>query len=331
MKISVIVPVFNAEKFLGVCLESLMIQTLKDFEVLVVDDCSTDDSVAVAENFLERFGGRLKIFLLEENSGGGAIPRNVGLERARGKYICFLDADDLLLDDALETLYGFAENYRADVIYMDRGLTCDALPPVPQNFYYGKWRQNPTDSEPALETENIFERVEKFLTRQYKWPPCWKFSRRKFLLDNEIKFPDMRTAEDGIFSFKLICLAKNFLFVPPPLYVQRLNENSVTRLKKSPEQEIIFRAKTILRGAGCLEEFMSRFEFFRRNPDLRLRVLIFFTDVQLEEMQNSLLALTPAQVYEIFLREFSSAGSSQPALIALLLVMNNIFRNELSK
>ena len=318
MKISVIVPVFNAEKFLDACLESLLIQTLKDFEVLLVDDCSTDNSVAVAENFLERFGGRLKIISLPTNTGGGAVPRNVGLNFACGEYVCFLDSDDLLVDNALETLYTLAEKFHADATYMERGFTCDAEPVVPKNFNYGEWRQNLIDTKPTLETENLSERVEKFITRQYKWPPCWKFSRRKFLLDNEIKFPDMKTAEDGIFSFKLICLAKNFLFVPPPLYVQRLNNNSVTRAEKSPEQDLIFRAKTLLRGADCLEEFMSRFEFFRRNPDLRLRVIIFFLNVQFEEMQNSLKALTPAEVYEIFLREFSAAGSSHPALISYL-------------
>ncbi len=318
MKVSVIVPVFNAEKFLGACLESILNQTLQDFEVIVVDDCSTDNSIVVAENFLERFGGRLKIISLPTNTGGGALPRNVGLDFARGRYVCFLDADDLLVDNALETFYTLAEKFHADATYMERGFTCDAEPVIPQNFNCGDWRQNLIDTEPTLETENFFERVEKFITRQYKWPPCWKFSRRKFLLDNEIKFPDMKTAEDGIFSFKLICLAKNFLFVPPPLYVQRLNAASVTREKKSPEQDLIFRAKTLLRGADCLEEFMSRFEFFRRNPDLRMRVIIFFLNVQLEEMQSSLQALTPGEVYEIFLREFSAAESSQPALISYL-------------
>ena len=318
MKVSVIIPVYNAEKFLGVCLESVLIQTLKDFEVLVVDDCSTDSSVSVAENFLEKFAGRLKIISLEKNSGGGAVPRNIGLENARGKYICFVDADDLLTDNALEELFNAAEKFSADAIYMDRGFTCAALPAVPKNFVYGHWRENLSTTEPTLETQNISARVEKFLTRQYKWPPCWKFSRRKFLLDNEINFP-------------LLCLAKNFLFVPPPLYVQRLNENSVTRLKKNPEQDIIFRAQTLLRGADCLNEFMNRLELFKKNPDLRLRVLIFFLEVQLEQMENSLLSLTPAEVYEIFLREFSKAGSSQPALISCLFVMLNIRRNELRK
>ena len=324
MKVSVIVPVFNAEKYLGVCLESLLNQTLKDFEVLVVDDCSTDNGMMIAESYLGKFGGRLKIIYLPENTGSGAVPRNIGLEYAQGKYTFFVDSDDLLTDNALEELYNFAEEYQADVIYMDSGFTCDAEPVFPQKFNYGKWWQNLTDTEPLFETENLFERVEKFITAQYKWPPWLKFVRRDFLLDNDIKFPDMQTAEDGIFSFQLICLAKNFLHVPTPLYVQRLNNNSVTRIKKTSEQDIIFRAKTLLRGADCLEEFMSRFEFFKQNPDLRLRVLMFFVSVQMREMENSLRSLNPSAVYEIFLREFSKLGSTQPALISYLLLMNNI-------
>ena len=107
MKVSVIIPLFNAEKFFAVCLESLAIQTMTDFEVIVVDDCSTDSSLAIAESYLERFGGRLKIITLPENTGTGAIPRNVGLEHARGEYVYFVDNDDLLIDNALEILYDY--------------------------------------------------------------------------------------------------------------------------------------------------------------------------------------------------------------------------------
>ena len=66
MKISVIIPVYNAEKYLGVCLESLLIQTFTDFEVILVNDCSTDSSIAVAESYLDKFGGRLKILHLKK-------------------------------------------------------------------------------------------------------------------------------------------------------------------------------------------------------------------------------------------------------------------------
>ncbi|MBQ7454700.1 MAG: glycosyltransferase [Selenomonadaceae bacterium] len=134
MKISVIVPVYNAEKFLPVCLESLAIQTLTDFEVIVVDDCSTDSSVAIAESFAEKFGGRLKIISLEKNTGSGSVPRNVGLEHALGEYVYFVDNDDLIIDDALETLYNFAQEYNADVVFMEKFFLCDEEPTLPQKF-----------------------------------------------------------------------------------------------------------------------------------------------------------------------------------------------------
>ena len=120
-KVSVIVPVFNAEKFLGACLESVLIQTLEDFEVLVADDCSTDSSRQIAESFLEKFDGRLKIISLEKNFGS-AVPRNEGLRFSRGEYIFFMDADDLIVDNALEELFNAAEKFSADVVYMNRGF-----------------------------------------------------------------------------------------------------------------------------------------------------------------------------------------------------------------
>ena len=90
-KISVIIPLYNAEKYIGDCLESLLVQTFQDFEVIVVDDCSTDNSVAIVQSYAEKFGGRLKIARTKKNSGGGGyVPRNLGLNLSRGEYIFFL-------------------------------------------------------------------------------------------------------------------------------------------------------------------------------------------------------------------------------------------------
>ena len=111
MKVSVIIPVYNAEKYLRGCLESILNQTFADFEVIVVDDCSTDNSLAIAESFLEKFGGRLKIISLPKNTGNASVPRNEGLRFSRGEYVFFMDNDDLILDNALETLYNFAGFY----------------------------------------------------------------------------------------------------------------------------------------------------------------------------------------------------------------------------
>ena len=327
--VSVIIPVYNAEKFLSVCLESLLIQTLQDFEVIVVDDCSTDASPVIVENYLERFGGRLKMAELSENSGGGGLPRNVGLEIAQGKYIFFADSDDLFVDTALETLYNFAEKYRAEVVYMEKFFTCgEEL--VPEDLELAAWCNNDSFvEEPTLESNNIVERLDKFLSAKFCWSPWAKFMRRDFLLANEITFPQMAVAEDVIHTFKLICLAERWLRVPEPLYINRANSESLMRREHTSEQLIIARTSPLITGLDVLEEFMRGLDFFRQNPVVRLQVLNFFALLQIDNMEEAFKKLEPTDAYEILLRGFAETGSSQPALVAYLLLMNNLYRNEL--
>ena len=94
---------------------------------------------------------------------------------------------------------------------------------------------------------------------------------------------------------------------------------------------ITFRTNPLLTGLEFLDEFMRGQKFFTENPAVRLQVLNFFTLMQVDNMKTALQALSTEEVYEIFLREFKAAGSSQPALISYLLVMNNLYRNELMK
>ena len=331
MKVSVIIPMYNAEKYFGVCLESLLIQTFTDFEIIVVDDCSTDNSLAIAESYLEKFGGRLKVLSLEENTGSGAIPRNVGLEYASGDYIYFIDADDLLIDTALETLYNFAEEYQAEVVYMEKFFSCGEEP-IPAEVNLSAWCHAKNFVEkPTFETRNFAERIEKFLHSIFCWNPWSKFSRRDFLISNGIKFPPMTIAEDVVHTFEIICLAENFLHIPTPLYIHRENESSMMLQKRSPEQMIKFRTSPLITGLESLDEFMNGLEFFKQNLVVRLQVLNLFALMQFSNMKDALNKLEPQEVYEIILGEFSKAGSTQPALIAYLLVMNNLYRNELAK
>ena len=327
--VSVVVPVYNAEKYLPVCLESILIQTLTDFEVIVVNDASTDRSLTVAENYLERFGGRMKIISLEENTGSGAVPRNVGLDFARGKYVFFTDADDLLVDNALETLFDFAENFRADVVCLEKFFTC-GVEPVPKELADEISLINPRFliNEPAFETNDLVERTNRFLRSAIGYTPWTKFLRLDFLVDKGIKFPAIRISEDIVWTFKIVCLAKKILHVPNILYIYRNTDTSMVRRARELDDEIKFWLSPLISGVDCLNDFMDGIDLFNHPNNLRLRVLNFFANVQFDFMAKAFKQLDRHEVYKIFVDELRKSDGDHSALIAYLLVMTNIYRGE---
>ena len=324
MKVSVIIPVFNAEKFLSACLESILIQTLQDYEVLVVDDCSTDDSVKIAENFLEKFDGRLKIICMEKNSGSAAEPRNVGLKFSRGEYVYFMDNDDLLMPDALETFYNAAKKFSTDVVCAEQGFICaeNNL----QNLTPVSW--TPTEfvrNEIFPESFDIGERLEKFLNKGYGVSPWIKFLRRDFLIVNKIIFPPIKISEDVLWTIQVICLAKNFLRVPNRLYIYRSVENSWSRIERPPQDEIKFWLDPLIKGLAYLDDFMDEIIFFAQNPNYRFKLTNFFVKMQIAGMLDALKKLEPEELYEIVHDKFDGKHA---ALIANLFVFMNYYREK---
>ena len=324
MKVSVIIPLYNAQNYIGACLDSILVQTSQDFEVLVVDDCSTDNSAAIAENYLEKFGGRLKIIFLPENTGNPSIPRNEGLKFSRGEFIFFMDNDDLLIDNALEILCNFAEKYRTDVVCMENGFVLEdnALKAAVFN------KNNPNLNEILLETENIAQRVDKFLKTGYSWAPWTKFIRRDFLIANKINFPHVKISEDVLWSLKIVCLAKNFLRVPNRLYICRSLTDSWSRIARKPADEVKFWLNPLVKGFDYLNDFLEG-DFFCKNPNYRFEITNFFVKMQVAGMLDALKNLKPSELYEIVHEVF--ADGKNAALIANLFVFMNFYREKCSE
>ena len=111
-KISVIMPMYNVEKYVGCAIQSLLNQTFTDFEAILIDDCSTDNTLAVAKSFAD---SRIKIFKNKKNLGA-AQSRNIGMSHAQGEYIYFFDSDDALMPNALELMITAAEKNNADCV-----------------------------------------------------------------------------------------------------------------------------------------------------------------------------------------------------------------------
>ena len=314
--VSVIIPLYNAAKYVGECLDSLLAQTFTDFEVVVVDDCSTDKSVAVVERYALKFGGRLTLSHMETNNGSGALPRNRGLQLSRGEYVFFMDADDSFTPTALEELYTLAKNYDADVVYCAQNFVTDA--DGSNRRLNNNHRSGNLVDKPTLETGNLAERVQRILTFRYWVTPWQKLVRRNLIFEHEIFFPHCAIYEDNVWSYGLIFCAKRFLHVPNVVYIRCMSEDSALRKKRTPQQSVNFWLSPVLLGLKALDNFMGKHEFFQRNPQYRYAMLEHLINESFKPCLRSSYKLPPPAVYEAIKGEFGDRLGDNDVLIAAL-------------
>ncbi len=214
IKVSVVIPVYNAADYLEQCLDSVVGQTLREIEILCVDDGSTDASGSILEAYRER-DGRLQIFHQENRYAGCA--RNLGLAHAVGKYVVFWDADDFFELDALEKLYKKCEEDQAELCVcsakrMDNetGLTYKS------GVYLVK---NMLPQERPFSKKEIPQYIFNFTTNA----PWNKMYRREFVQRHGLEFQALRQANDVYFSMVSLFLAERITVISEPLMTYRMN------------------------------------------------------------------------------------------------------------
>ncbi len=262
---------YNAEEYIGECLDSFLMQTFPYFEVIVVDDCSTDNSVAVVESYIPKFGGRLRLTRTTENSGSAGRPRNVGFGFARGEYVFFADADDFILLTGLETLYKAAKKFNADVTYvasyyrMDRPNDANVIKDADGDDLAAE----NVEETPTLTVNDPKKAIHDYLHSKHHHTPWSLFTRRNFLIENTITFPEgVRSGEDGIWNIHIRCFAKRFLRLPEPIYFRRCyNPESITRKQHSTSKQISQRMNSFSAWLQALRELSNKLEFLTENPD----------------------------------------------------------------
>lgn len=216
MKISVISPVYNSALFIRAMIDSLLAQTMSDFEVLFVDDHSPDGSVAVAKEHVASKGesGRFRFLRTPVNSGPGAA-RNLGMAEARGEYIAFIDSDDVVRPDMFSTMVAAADVAAADFCYC-------------QIAYKGGKRDGLVVANPVV-ADGEFSPADKrrFLTRFKTF--CVTFIyRRSFLKEYGLTFPAERSSEDTNFLIKVLLYGRRVACVQRPLYLYWQHGDSLT-------------------------------------------------------------------------------------------------------
>ena len=324
--LSVVIAMYNAEKYIAQCLESLLRQTFKDFEVIIVDDCSTDKSVSIVRSFEKKFSGRLELICLKKNSGCPSVPRNTAIKNARGKYITFLDSDDFFTDTALEEMYKIAEETDAEVIHAQTYFQFkDGANALFENTY----QRTNLVSAPTLETEDIGARVRKFTEYGFLWWGCNKLIRRDLIIDNAIEFPLVSVYEDMVFTFCLVVCAKKYVRVPNCFYCYRIREGSLSHKPAEPVKTL----KDLIAIFEALDNFMSRQEHFIENPQDRYDLLDWHCQNKMNticKILYQMLNLSPSRVETLFRREvFSNLEDISPVIMSYFFTTSSFYRFKL--
>jgi len=204
--VSIIVPIYNAEKYLDSCIQSVLRQTYTNWELILIDDGSTDKSGRIAEEY--GFADE-RITVFHQKNLGVSLARNQGIDEATGNYVVFLDADDELIEDCLAKTVNIAEETNADVV---AGRSCEN-----QELFQDRiiW----TGAE-ALENS--------LKGHLFTYSACAKLIRREFI--GKTRFtPDIRINEDSYFVFQLLCKQNVFVLTNDVIYFYRANSESSSR------------------------------------------------------------------------------------------------------
>ena len=329
--ISIIVPLYNTEKYIEQCLNSILDQTFQNYELIIIDDCSIDNSVKIIKSYIPNFKERLKLVKLKNNVGA-AFARNIGINLSRGKYITFVDSDDFLISNALENFYKAAEETQADVIHTEKYFNCkEEKIDVGVNLEVNCLEKGGSINKITLETKNLEERIKAYIKMRFFWFPWGKLFNRDFIIKNDIKFPHLPTAEDTIFCFKCLCLAKNYVRIPDITNVYRIRNDSLTTKKLDAEKHINRWLNIIIEGTAIIDNFMDEFELFVQRLDLKYAVIDFFIQDKLNQIYSVYPNHSIIKIYEILYKEFSSKYGKNVASLSYLFNTLNIYRIRLSQ
>ena len=217
-KISIIVPVYNVEKYLRKCVDSILNQTFKDFELILVDDGSTDSSGKICDEYNLK-DNRIKV--IHKENGGLSSARNAGLDIAQGEYIGFVDSDDWIELDMYEELYKICKENDADVGIV--GIN-----------YGGASEKKKSKKIEIYSNKLILDDLVYNKGKEITWPAWNKLWLKKVI--GESRFKEGRIYEDGLFLYSLSSKIKKVAKIDYEAYNYRMDNESITRSKISKKQ-----------------------------------------------------------------------------------------------
>lgn len=222
IKVSVIVPVFNTEEYIGECLDSILAQSLQEIEVICINDGSTDHSLEILQEYATKDD---RVTVLDQLNAGQSVSRNRGLQKAKGEYVYFMDSDDLITSHMLEETYSLCKEKNLDVLYFSGTsfFENDNLKQEQEWFssaYYRKGDYTEVVEGPQM-LKLLYDQGAYFVS------PCLQIIRREYIEENNLQFPEGIVHEDNSFTFKALLSAKRVFCVNDIYFYRRVRTESV--------------------------------------------------------------------------------------------------------
>ena len=286
-QVSIIIPVYNAGKYLSECLDSILAQTCQDYELMLVDDCSTDDSLLLCKQYAACYS---RIHLLQHaHNQGAAVARNTGMDQAQGDYLAFIDADDCIEPEYLERLLQAAEQTKADVVVEGCKLWKEDA-----DGQRGEAENHPViDQLTILPTDKDYRFNQLF---EYRIPtvPWGRIFRREFLQDYGIRYRPAPFFDDCMFNFPALYFASTYVLIPETHYGYRFTPESVTRGDEINKVERFVDA--ILLNLQYINDWAVRMPELVQKPYLKTMVQLYFFNVSFHQQLQPLFQQYPMEV-----------------------------------
>lgn len=252
--LSIIIPVYNTEKYIEECLESIMNINITNFEVIIIDDGSTDSSASIIEKYSESFENIY--YRYQENMGQGSA-RNYGVSISKGKYIYFMDSDDIICSSKFTEVFNKLYSSDLDAVFFDGKSFLDTVNNEErnnfQNFNYIRSKEY-GDFETG---EKLF--IELFSNRDFLISPCLYIVRRDIYTINNLKFPVGMKHEDEVFTMKLFFFVRKCRHINEILFLRRVRQNS-TMTTVNYSNTFVNHVKVLM----YLDSFYSDFNFIEQ-------------------------------------------------------------------
>lgn len=255
MKLSIIVPVYNmaSDGKLEYCLDSLVGQTIQDYEIIAVDDCSTDQSLAILQEYEKRYPEKCRVVHSQTNRKQGGA-KNIGMSLARGEWIGFIDSDDWITPDFYERLIARGEETGADMVGCDYHLTDEHSDRIGQIVHNNKPEQTGVLDHDKY--RSLILDSGSLVVKVY---------RREIVIDHPSRFPEGIFYEDNALGNSWMLRAKHFEYIEEPLYAYYQHDSSTVHTISVKRCEDRMEAGRIMlreaREYGYLEEYLPEIEY----------------------------------------------------------------------